>query len=260
MKKILAAALLSTAFLFTPVGGASAAVPAGWINHEASVFQVRVEVPADKKYPKGRHGSGTAWYIGGGYFITCAHVVKDIPKVKLHNDKFNTLEVTVVWSKADLDVALLKYDGVTQYLADVPALKISNTIPGIGEDIEVVGYPGGQGPLHIFGKIASTPQKPDIDDEDDEELEHEVIAADMTTIAGESGGPVFNDKGEVIGIAEATWPVPPPPTTYLPPDIAAKVPHSPGVGPIGFIIPTEVYKDLLPSEFSIPKLGLTKNK
>ena len=253
MKKIIIALALSTVLLFSPIQNVYA-VPPNWINHEASVFRVQVSIPPSKKAPMGLHGSGTAFYIGNGYFLTCAHVVRDIPEVKLHNDNMD-LDAKVIWSKQDIDVALLYVNGSL----DIPILKLTNNIPGIGEDLEAVGYPGGAGPLHIFGKVASTPVKPDtsnIDDDEDNGINHEIIAADMTTIAGESGGPIFNDKGEVIGIAEATWPVAADPHSYLPPIIAAEVPHSPNMGPIGFIIPNEVYKDLLPGHTNT---GLTKS-
>jgi len=127
----------------------------------------------------------------------------------------------VVWS-AQGDLAVLRVDGsrITQHLQ---ALPLAKTIPNPGELVTVIGYPMG-----VLGMVAKSPQA--IYDrlafrQDDMGAASELAALslirpsatcghlgdvvgdkliyDAPTAHGGSGGPVFDSRGEVIGINSA---------------------------------------------------------
>jgi putative serine protease PepD len=141
-------------------------------------------------------GSGFV-YSADGYIVTCWHVVngQSYLDVKLHDGR--VAEATVVGSDRASDVAVLKIHG----FSDLTPLTLvdSNTLV-CGEPIIIVGNPlgifetvvsgvisriGGGGYVGGVGYVAN------------------LIQYDAAQNHGNSGGPVFDNKGQVIGIAES---------------------------------------------------------
>lgn len=132
------------------------------------------------------HGSGV--HIGNGYVLTAAHVVDSLTtaKIKLSDGK----EVTgdVLWVNKAYDVALLRSDGGAMGVSKLACRTIA-----VGDVIRAAGNPTILEFVDSYGKVSGAKR----------ELRpwKSVVITDITTVPGMSGGPVFDDKGEVVGIS-----------------------------------------------------------
>lgn len=135
------------------------------------------------------HGSGV--HIGGGYVLTAGHVVGDVKTVKLQFDDKSIVQADVMWSNKAKDVALLRYK-------DNGRAESSNLVCRVaapGEHVVARGNPLGMEYLSFEGRINGLPMS--VADFEG------VLPADLTLISGMSGGGVFDDGGNVIGISVA---------------------------------------------------------
>lgn len=146
--------------------------------------------------------SGTAWAIDSNHLITASHVCmafveirdagvgKDI-KVTYLDSSFDLQEkvadVEILFSDAANDVCLMKYKG-----HGLLPLKLA---PGVvfGEKVYVVGAPLGLLGFVFEGRVAN--RGLDLSPT----MRNKLIISSAAT-GGNSGGPVINDRGEVIGI------------------------------------------------------------
>jgi hypothetical protein len=151
--------------------------------------------------------SGTAFSIGGGFLITNQHVVESVRPNSRVNAVINAgesnqkvVQAKVIRADKNLDLALLKIDPS----AAPPALELgdSNTLV---ETIPVTafGFPFGTD-LSVgrerypnitvtTGKVSSLRKAAGL---------LEQIQLDASLNPGNSGGPVINSKGQVVGIVE----------------------------------------------------------
>lgn len=144
------------------------------------------------------YGYGTGFFISAdGYIATNHHVIADATtvSVKLYSGK--SLQATVVGSSASDDLAVLKIDG-NRYpcvqFGDSDSLKV-------GERAVAIGHPSGedapwsttQGIISALNREITVTGNGTI-----EELT--MIQTDAPVNPGNSGGPLFNSRGEVIGI------------------------------------------------------------
>ena len=143
---------------------------------------------------------GSGFVVGPGLIATNAHVVAGIQRPSVM-DANGTHTANVIWFDSDLDFAVLR----TTNLAG-PSLSFESAIAEAGTAVAVLGYPGGgsfrANPAavadsfiargrNIYGKGVTNRQVYE-------------LRADI--IPGNSGGPVINASGKVIGLvfAEST--------------------------------------------------------
>lgn len=136
------------------------------------------------KLPNG-HGSGVS--IGDGYIITAAHVVGTEKTVTLKTSDGSIRPATVLWASKEYDIALVRTDPDRLGKA-----RLECRVAAEGEPIISMGNPLALEFVSAYGKIAGSPR----------ELAHwkSVYVTDITTIMGQSGGPVFDADGDLIGI------------------------------------------------------------
>jgi serine protease Do len=137
---------------------------------------------------------GTGFYIGNGYIMTAYHVV-DNPDVRLfysHNDVLH--EAFLVKHHKEHDLAILKMDVPIH----MPIIKISDDDPELGDRIYTLGFHFGISALkiashgHVTGFI-----------ELEDQPEYTLFNAAINS--GASGGPIVNEKGELIGINQMIY-------------------------------------------------------
>lgn len=159
-------------------------------NDQASVVKVEGE-------GCGGVVEGSGFVASSGLVITNAHVVAGVekPKVIDANGRHGT---TVIWFNPDLDLAILR----TTNLAGLPLPMVEQTVAD-GTQAAVLGYPGG-GTFHadpaatidaftatgrnIYGQESAT---------------REIYSLKADVISGNSGGPLINKDGAVIGVVFA---------------------------------------------------------
>jgi hypothetical protein len=134
-------------------------------------------------------GSGFA-VSSNGHVVTNHHVIKGCQKVKIH-DKGKSIAATVVTYDPRNDLALLKGN-----FRPSAVLSLSADSPEILQDVYVAGYP--------FGRKVSTSIKVTrgiISSLTGIGNNFSQIQIDAALQPGNSGGPILDDKGNVVGVA-----------------------------------------------------------
>ena len=136
-------------------------------------------------------GSGFA-VSSSGHVITNHHVIKGCQSVKIHY-KGKSFPATVVTYDPKNDLALLKGD-----FRPPTVLSLSNRAPELLQDVYVAGYP--------FGRRVSTGIKVTkgiISSLTGIGNNFSQIQIDAALQPGNSGGPILDDRGNVVGVAVA---------------------------------------------------------
>ncbi|SRR6266571_353567 len=143
-------------------------------------------------YTQGRGGgTGIIWHKDGR-LITNNHVVpRDDMKVQVLLADGRTLEAKVLDRNPRLDLALLKVKG--DNLKALPAADSAKL--RVGEWVFAVGHPWGQRWVITAGIVSSKRSVKLADD-----LTTEYIQSDVRLAPGNSGGPLLDADGKVVGI------------------------------------------------------------
>src|SRR5262245_45160195 len=141
-------------------------------------------------------GQGSGFFISpDGYVVTNNHVVDSAAKVEVVTDSGATFDAKVIGTDAKTDLALIKVDGRT----DFPFVKLATATPQIGEWVVAMGNPFGLGGTVTAGIVSAHGRDIGSGPYDD------YIQIDAPVNQGNSGGPTFNLKGEVIGVNTAIF-------------------------------------------------------
>ncbi len=136
---------------------------------------------------------GTGFLIDGkGYLITSAHVVANADSVYIQNTKGNYFKVSTLYVNKETDIAVLKIvDGRYQPVKSLPYALQKNTAE-LGEEVFTLGFPRPTSEM-VYNKGYLSAQTGFNGDTASYQL---AISANP----GNSGGPIFNHSGEIIGI------------------------------------------------------------
>lgn len=153
-------------------------------------FGNRVQIP-DTRVPAVEHGYGTAFFISSdGYMLTNHHVVADVDTITVTLNDRTELDATLIGSDERSDVAVLKVDGM-----GYPALPIGDSANvSVGEPVLAIGSPFGFDYSASAGIVSAKSRS------FSRETSVPFIQTDVAMNPGNSGGPLFNQRGEVIGI------------------------------------------------------------
>jgi serine protease Do len=137
------------------------------------------------------HGLGSGFIVSAdGLVLTNAHVVKDASEVSVKLTDKREYKAKVVGSDAQSDIAVLKIDA-----SNLPVVKLGNSNDvRVGEWVVAIGSPFGfENSVSagiVSAKARSLPDGTYVP----------FIQTDVAVNPGNSGGPLFNLNGEVIGI------------------------------------------------------------
>jgi len=158
-------------------------------------------------YKKSIQETGSAFCVGKGYFMTCAHVVMNYNKNTESDLDFSEYEdivnVTITVDNRKVDAKVVSFDGAKDLAilkADIDVEPfLFDTTTTIGEEVFAVGSPHGFENNVTFGHISSSNRK--IYFHSEAPL---YMFVDLSILPGNSGGPIINrNTGKVIGIITA---------------------------------------------------------
>ncbi len=156
--------------------------------------------PEDDERKPGSSGGrsqaqGSGFFVSAdGYIVTNNHVVEHASEVTVITDSGKTLTAKVIGSDPKTDIALLKAEG-----SDFPAVRFAAKPPRVGDWVIAVGNPFGLGGTVTAGIVSARGRDIGSGPYDD------FIQIDAPVNHGNSGGPAFNNDGEVVGVNTAIF-------------------------------------------------------
>lgn len=175
-------------------------------------------VPDGPREGRPTQGLGSGFIISkDGQIVTNSHVVEGAETVTVKLSDGRSFDATVIGSDPMTDIALLKIETDV----DLPAVRFGQSGDmRVGDEVVAVGNPFGLGGTVTTGIVSATSRNINSGPYDD------FIQTDAAINRGNSGGPLFNNAGEVVGVNTAIL--------------------SPGGGSvgIGFAVPSDLVQDI----------------
>ena len=143
-----------------------------------------------------QRGSGSGFFIEGGYIVTNNHVVQDATKMTVVMTDGRELNATLVGTDPKTDLAVIKVDGGS--LPKALSWGVSNNARP-GDSVFAIGAPFGLGNTVTAGIVSARGRDIRSGQYDD------YIQIDAPINPGNSGGPLFDATGAVIGVNSAIY-------------------------------------------------------
>ncbi len=146
-------------------------------------------------------GAGSGVILSSdGYILTCAHVVDGADTVTVTTSDGTEYDAEVVGSDTADDIAVLKIDAT-----DLTAAVIGDSdAASVGETVYADGNPGGTLSGTITeGIVSALNREITVETDSGEAITLNVIQTSAAVSPGSSGGGLFNDQGELIGVVNA---------------------------------------------------------
>ena len=141
-------------------------------------------------------GVGSGFFISAdGYAVTNNHVVDHATSVEITTDDGKTYTAKVIGTDAKTDLALIKVDGKS----DFAYANLETELPRIGDWVVAVGNPYGLGGTVTAGIVSAEGRDIGSGPYDN------YIQIDAPINKGNSGGPTFDTRGNVIGVNTAIF-------------------------------------------------------
>jgi S1-C subfamily serine protease len=158
--------------------------------------------PTEEMMAEFQSSTGTGMAINNaGYIFTCQHVINKAKKIKvrgINGDFSKTYNARIIAEDKNNDIAIIKIDESGFKLESEPPFAISNKSSDVGINVYTLGYPK----LEVMGSEVK--------------LTNGIISSrsgykgDVTAYQisapvqpGNSGGPLFDNKGNLIGVVNA---------------------------------------------------------
>lgn len=214
---------ISPSVVFIEVSGSSAEggpqmeLPEGMPEELRRRFEQMM--PDGQTNPQPTMGLGSGFIVSkDGQIVTNNHVVQNADKVSVKLSDGRSFEAKVIGSDPMTDLALLKIEADV----DLPAVTFgSSEDMRVGDEVIAMGNPFGLGGSVTTGIVSAKSRNINAGPYDD------FIQTDAAINRGNSGGPLFNNAGEVIGVNTAIL--------------------SPGGGSvgIGFSVPSDLVQNIV---------------
>ncbi len=160
------------------------------------------EPPFEEKQVQRSLGSGfTIDFEGSKYIVTNRHVVHGATEIRITAPQGRTFKADIVGSDSRLDVAILKPNGNNGN--SLPAVTLGESKNAeIGDWVIAIGNPLGLKHTVTWGIISALDRDVPRPDENEGYFRN-MIQTDAAVNFGNSGGPLINMGGEVVGINTA---------------------------------------------------------
>jgi S1-C subfamily serine protease len=142
--------------------------------------------------------AGSSWPLAPGYFVTNAHVVAGSGSVEIDLPNGDRNTARVVLFDPNTDLAILYSPGL-----DLRPLVVVDTNPARGTGGAVIGYPGGGAEQVVAAAVSGTESARGYNIYGDTLVTREIEVLSARVIPGNSGGPIVNDSGQIIGVVFA---------------------------------------------------------
>lgn len=139
---------------------------------------------------------GTGFLLDDGHVVTAAHVANGAQAISAQTEEGETADALVVDVFPDHDLAVLE---LTEPLGGEP-FQLASRVPERGSPIAIVGYPLGSYTLQISQGIVKGLDERIAGEDGTIERAHVTDAAGN---GGNSGGPVLDEDGSVVGVFTA---------------------------------------------------------
>jgi len=171
-------------------------------DHPLQEFFKRFQGPGQRGpqfgQPNPRRGSsqGSGFFISAdGYLVTNNHVIEKSSDVEVVMDDGRNLKAKVVGTDPKTDLALLKVEDPTPF----KYVEFATDTPRVGDWVLAVGNPFGLGGTVTAGIVSARGRDIGAGPYDD------FIQIDAPVNRGNSGGPAFNQLGQVVGVNTAIY-------------------------------------------------------
>jgi len=134
-------------------------------------------------------GTGSGFVLDDGVIVTNRHVVGQPREVSISTWDGRTIAAQVGGIALDADLAVIRITG-----ADLPVASVRTEPAVIGEPVAVIGYPGGGPSTITTGRVLGTTDGPVLGEQ------VAAIVVDAPVAPGNSGGPLIDAQGQVIGV------------------------------------------------------------
>jgi serine protease Do len=146
--------------------------------------------------PHMQMAQGSGFFISSdGYIVTNNHVVDHATEVTVTTTDGKVISAKVIGTDPKTDLALLKVNEGSNY----PFVTFASQSPRVGDWVLAVGNPFGLGGTVTAGIVSARGRDIGSGPYDD------FIQIDAPVNHGNSGGPTFNNQGEVVGVNTAIF-------------------------------------------------------
>lgn len=154
--------------------------------------KVNAEIKKTSKFPEGASiKGGTGFLIDTkGYIITNAHVLKGTSFVNVTSNKGDTYNAKIIFIDNQKDLAIVKIDDEDFIAYKSLPYSISKSDIRLGEEVFTLGYP----------RNDITYTKGDISAKTGYNGDTSTFQIQIPANPGNSGGPLLNKNGEVVGV------------------------------------------------------------
>ena len=147
--------------------------------------------------------SGSGFVISSNattsYILTNYHVIDGVSDIKVFFADGKSYDATLVGGEQENDIAVLKIDAANlspAKLGDSDSLTVGDTIYAVGNPLGDLEFSMSTGHVSALDRVIKT-------EESSESIN--MFQIDAAVNSGNSGGPVYNDRGEVIGVVTAKY-------------------------------------------------------
>ena len=188
---------------FAPISGSQVLPSIADVVEKVTPWVASITVEASRRglfstFPEEAAGSGFV-VRSDGYIVTNNHVIQGAEQIQVHLPSGGTYDAVLIGADDVRDLAVLKIDATGLEAARFAdgSTRVGNWVMTMGNALDIKGAPTVTlGIISGLGRTIRTEQYPS--------YYYDLIQTDAAINSGNSGGPLVNLDGEVVGINQAT--------------------------------------------------------